>query len=139
MVDAVYFLLHRLGSLLDSLGRGSEATATDFILVRGSAAAAAEGEGALLCEVALVSLEGTVHHALVRSEWVRRHLLCRHVLLGGHVLQRRCHQAVSRRAALGVLSRQKVVDESSLVACQGRVVECSRHRRMTASPTVMSI
>ena len=46
-----------------------------------------EWEGALLREVAVVSLEGTVHYALVRSEGMSGgHLLCRHVLLGRHVL-----------------------------------------------------
>ena len=77
----------------------------------------AEWEGALLREVAVVSLEGTVHYALVRSERVGGHLLCRHVLLGRHVLQGCRHQAVTWPAALGVLSLQEVVDQCGFMAC----------------------
>ena len=76
-----------------------------------------EWEGALLGEVTVVSLEGTIHYALVRPEWMGGHLLCRHVLLGRHVLEGCRHQAVAWPATLGVLSLQEVVDQRIFMTC----------------------
>ena len=65
----------------------------------------AKGKRSLLGELALmVGLKRTVHYALVGCQLLGPYFLGWHVLLCGHVLQRRSDKSVSLPTALSVLS-----------------------------------
>ena len=65
----------------------------------------AKRERTLLGELALMmSLERTVHYALVSCKLLGPYFLRGHVLLCWHVLQRRSNKSIALPTALGVLS-----------------------------------